>query len=95
MKSKLKLLITKMLKFTSIVIYQFMCFLVAFKKNRVVFISPRHSELKDNLYFLYKEMVAEKPDLEYVILTTENRQLVKPIRQKIKEYYYLATSTSF
>jgi teichoic acid ribitol-phosphate primase len=57
--------------------------------------TPRHSELKDNLYYLYKEMLAEKPDLEYVILTTENRKLVKPIRQKIKEYYYLATSKTF
>jgi teichoic acid ribitol-phosphate primase len=94
-KSKLKLLITIMLKFTSIVIYRFMVFLVALKKNRVVFMTPRHSELKDNLYYLYKEMLAEKPDLEYVILTTENRKLVKPIRQKIKEYYYLATSKTF
>jgi teichoic acid ribitol-phosphate primase len=94
-KSKLKLLITIMLKFTSIVIYRFMVFLVVLKKNRVVFMTPRHSELKDNLYYLYKEMIAEKPDLEYIILTTENRKLVKPIRQKIKEYYYLATSKTF
>ncbi len=84
-----------MLKVTSIVIYRLMCILFAFKKNRVVFMTPRHSELKDNLYYLYKEIVAEKPDLEYVILTTENRKLVKPIRQLMKEYYYLATSKIF
>ena len=84
-----------MLKFTSIVIYRFICFLVTFKKDQVVFMTPRHSELKDNLRYLYEEMAVEKPDLDYVILTTENRKLVKPIRQVIKEYYYLATSKLF
>nr|WP_256439596.1 CDP-glycerol glycerophosphotransferase family protein [Sporosarcina sp. 6E9] len=84
-----------MLKFTSIVTYRILCFLVAHKKNRIVFMTPRHAELKDNLYYLYKEMVAEKPEFEYIILTTENRQLVKPIRKMIKEYYYLATAKVF
>ncbi|QBP41943.1 CDP-glycerol glycerophosphotransferase family protein [Paenisporosarcina antarctica] len=98
-KSNLKLLLTKILKIVAIITYQTICLLIPVKLNRVVFVTPRHDVLKDNLYYLYEEMRKTKPELEYIVLTQRiyNGKIapLNFIRHMSKVYYYLATSRLF
>ncbi|QUW21224.1 CDP-glycerol glycerophosphotransferase family protein [Sporosarcina sp. Marseille-Q4063] len=99
MINKLKLYLVLILKTLSKIVYLDISFVIPIKKNRVVFVTPRHTELKDNLYYLYEEMKKSKPKLEYVIITRKiNEEGTKWRRFLVKmftDYYYLATARYF
>ena len=99
MKTKLKLFLTRILKFIAEIVYKVMCFVFPIKANRVVFVTPRHDVLKDNLHYLYKEMAEAKPKLEYVVVTRRTHpgkiMWLTFLGQVFEVYYYLATARIF
>ena len=99
MKSKFKLFLTRILKFIATVVYWIMCFVFPVRTNRIVFVTPQHDVLKDNLYYLHKKMVEDKPELEYVIVTRRMHpgkvSWLTFLGQVFEVYYYLATARIF
>lgn len=99
MKSNLKLLATRLFKLAASIAYKFICLFFSVRPTRVVFATSRHDTLKDNLFYLHKEMRKKKPELEYITLIrkidNKNSAWWKSLGYLIKVYYYLATARFF
>ena len=99
MESKISPFITRILKFTAILIYQLFSFLFSIKTNRVVFMAHRNGGLKGNLDYLYKELVEAEPELEAVIVSPRTypgkMSWLSFSGQMFTVYYYLVTARIF